>query len=128
MSEVSESFTRIKNQEFAERFYAIFLEADPRIKPLFKNTDFKKQKDLLLHGIWALLEFADGNYMGKLAVDRLGELHSQKQMNIDKDMYPLWVDCILKIVREKDPEYSGKLEIEWRSVLEKGIKQMLEHY
>jgi len=128
MSEVIDSFYRARNSGVAEKFYSIFLDADPRIRPLFKNTDFEKQKGLLLHGIFVLLQFADGKAVGELAVDRLGESHSRKKMNIMPDMYPIWVDCLMKTMAEKDPKFSPALEAKWRVALQKGIDVMMKKY
>lgn len=69
MSEVTRSFNRVRNDGLAERFYEIFLEADPRIRPMFKNTDFKRQRDLLIHAIVMLIEYADGKPLGKWRSD-----------------------------------------------------------
>jgi hemoglobin-like flavoprotein len=126
MSEVMESFHRVCNKEFAGRFYDIFLDADPRIKPLFKHTDFERQSELLLHGIFVLLEYAEGKAVGELAIQRLGELHSRKRMDVTPDMYPIWVNCLIKTLAETDPRFSPELETKWRKALKKGIDIMTE--
>jgi hemoglobin-like flavoprotein len=125
MEEVRKSFQRACNTEFEERFYEFFLDADPRIRPLFQKTDFTRQKDLLLHGIFALVEYAEGKAIGELAIQRLGELHSRKKMDVTPDMYPVWVDCLMKALAEKDPKFSPALEAQWRRALQKGIDVMI---
>jgi hemoglobin-like flavoprotein len=128
MSEVIDSYQRACNPAFVEKFYSIFLDADPRIRPLFKNTDFEKQKGLLLHGMYVLLQYAEGKAIGKMAVNRLGESHSHTKMNIMPDMYPIWVDCLIKALAEKDPKFSPALEMQWRQALQKGIDIMMTKY
>lgn len=128
MSEVIDSYHRACTPAFAEKFYSIFLDADPRIRPLFKNTDFVKQKGLLLHGMFVLLQYADGKAVGEMAVKRLGELHSRRKMNITPDMYPIWVDCLIKALAENDPNFSPGLEAQWRRALQKGIDIMMTKY
>ncbi|HSG04920.1 MAG TPA: globin, partial [Nitrospiria bacterium] len=110
MSDVMDSFRRAQGSRFAETFYKIFLDSDPRFRPMFKNTDFNRQRQLLLHGVHMLLDYAAGNAIGKMAIERLGTLHSRKKMNITEDMYPIWVDCLMKTLRTTDPEFSPKLE------------------
>jgi len=128
MNGVIGSYHRTCTPAFVEKFYSIFLDADPRIRPLFKNTDFEKQKRLLLHGIFVLLKYAEGKAVGELAIDRLGELHSRNKMDIKPDMYPIWVDCLMKALAEKDPKFSPGLEAKWRHALQKGIDIMKTKY
>jgi len=128
MSEVIDSFHRTCNPAFAETFYSILMDADPRIRPLFKNTDFTKQKDLLLRGIFVLLQYAEGKAVGEMAIQRLSELHNRKHMNISPDMYVIWVDCLMKALAEKDSKFSPMLEMQWRRALQKGIDVMTSSY
>lgn len=126
MDEVMRSFNRVRNDGLAERFYEIFLEADPRLKPLFKNTDFKRQRDLLIHAIVMLIEYADGKPLGEMAIRRLGELHSRRKMNVTPDLYPIWVDAMVGALAELDSEFSPDLEQQWRNVMQKGIAVMVQ--
>ncbi|WDT74704.1 MAG: globin domain-containing protein [Candidatus Manganitrophus sp.] len=125
MSEVTRSFNRVRNDGLAERFYEIFLEADPRIRPMFKNTDFKRQRDLLIHAIVMLIEYADGKPLGEMAIRRLGELHSRRKMNVTPDLYPIWADAMIDALAQLDPEFSPDLEQKWRNVMQKGIAMMV---
>jgi hemoglobin-like flavoprotein len=126
MGDVMNSLLRIPEKQLAKRFYELLLDSDPRIKVLFSKTDFNKQTDLLIHGIIVLLEYADGKSMGKMAINRLGELHSRKRMNITPDMYPIWVNCLMKTVSEMDPEFTPELEDQWRKSLQKGLDIMIK--
>jgi hemoglobin-like flavoprotein len=122
---VMESYRRVQNKGFAERFYQIFLPADPRFNSLFQKTDFARQKELLMHGIFSLLEYAQGSATGSLAIKRLGTLHSRNRMNISADMYPIWIDCLVKTVGELDPKFNRGLEKDWREAVQKGIDAMI---
>ncbi|MDC4206602.1 MAG: globin domain-containing protein [Candidatus Manganitrophus sp.] len=126
MSEVTRSFNRVRNDGLAERFYEILLEADPRIRPLFNNTDFKRQRDLLIHAIVMLIEYADGKPLGEMAIRRLGELHSRRKMNVTPDLYPIWADAMIDALAQLDPEFSPDLGQKWRNVMQKGIAVMLQ--
>lgn len=122
---VTRSFRRARNKQLAESFYQRFLAADYRIQSLFANTNFTRQKELFLHGVFSLLEYAQGKAVGELAIRRLGMLHSRKRLNISPDMYAIWVDCLIQSLWEKDPQFSASLEQEWRSALQKGIDRMI---
>ncbi|MDP2343835.1 MAG: globin [Deltaproteobacteria bacterium] len=126
MRTILKSFHRALNKGLPETFYAIFLEHDDRIRELFKNTDFKKQRDLFVHGVLMLIEFADGKAMGLMAMQRLGESHSRKKLNVTPDLYPIWVDSMMEALAKLDPEFTPELERQWRQALRKGIDLLIK--
>ena len=128
MTLVMESFSRVYGHRLPERFYEIFLAADPRIRPLFAHTDFARQKELFLHGLVSLLDFAEGKASGQMAIKRLGELHSRRRMNIAPEMFVIWVDCLMKTLAELDPQFSPQLEANWRRTLGPGIDVIKQMY
>jgi hemoglobin-like flavoprotein len=125
---VKESFGRVYGPRLPERFYDILLHADPRIAALFKHTDFARQKELFLHGLVSLLDYAEGKASGKMAIKRLGELHSRKRMNIAPDMFIVWINSLIKTLAELDPNFSPQLEAEWRRALSPGIDVIKQMY
>lgn len=126
MTAVSDSFRRVRLKDLTKRFYEIFLDADPRIRPMFQNTDFDRQNMVLMHGIQMLIEYANGSAVGEMAVRRLAEMHDRNHMNVTADLYAVWMDCLMKTLAEKDPKFSPELEIKWRNTLQKGIDMMLQ--
>jgi hemoglobin-like flavoprotein len=126
MTRVLESFRRVRGDQLAQRFYDQFLNADSRFRVLFRNTDFRRQKELLLDGIFTLLKFASDSATAQLAIRRLAESHSRRKMGIVADMYPRWVDTLMNAVAELDPCFSYELEREWRAALQKGIDVMIK--
>jgi hemoglobin-like flavoprotein len=128
MIAVKDSFGRVYSSRLPERFYEILLHADPKISALFKHTDFARQRELFLHGLISLLDYADGKASGQMAIKRLGELHSRKRMNIAPEMFIVWVDSLMKTLAELDPEFSPQLEAEWRRTLSPGIDVIKQMY
>ena len=127
--EVVVSFGRCSlKPEFIDTFYEIFLASSPKIAPMFANTDMSKQKGLLKQGINMLLLYAKGSPTGKSAVRRLTESHSKKNLDIAPNMYPLWLDSLMKAVSITDPEFNPVLEQQWRSRLKIGIEAMKDGY
>ncbi len=52
-AEVRTSFERCEaTGDFADKFYAIFLNKSPKIPPLFAQTEFEKQRKLLRAPTW----------------------------------------------------------------------------
>jgi hemoglobin-like flavoprotein len=125
---VKDSFGRVYGPRLPERFYEILLAADPRIRQLFSHTDFTRQKELFLHGLVSLLDYAEGKASGQMAIRRLGELHSRRRMNIAPEMFIVWVDSLMKTLAELDPQFSPPLEAEWRRTLSPGIDIIKQMY
>ncbi len=127
MKEVKKSWERV-SKNFAEKFYEVFLKSDSRILPMFKHTDFNRQKDLLTHSIFVLLNYAEGNAIGQMAMTRLGELHSRGKMNISVDMYSIWLNSFIKVLSEIDPQFTPDLKKKWRDSLQKGVDYMISKF
>ncbi len=121
-SDVSQSYGRCcVNPKFFDRFYDIFLKSHPAIAPMFQNTNFGKQKALLRSGLSMMLMHTDGKPFGTQAMDRIGESHGKKKMNIDPSLYQYWIDSLVTAVKECDPEFNQALEASWRKVLRNGV-------
>lgn len=128
MSAVRDSFNRINNLAFAGRFYEHLLATDAKMKEKFKHTDFKKQKEALLGGIYVLIEYSEGGAIGQVSINRLSEKHNRSNMDVPADLYPIWVDCFIQAVSEMDPRFSPDLETQWRKTLKPGIDKMIAEY
>lgn len=110
------------------RFYKIFTASNPKIAMKFKNTDMKKQKDLLQHGIILANMFYNDNPVGKNGIKRIRETHSQSRLDINPSLYTIWLDSFIKTVSEFDPKFDEEIEKEWRKVLQKTIDYIIEGY
>ena len=129
LSEVKKSYGRAcLNPKFLDRFYEIFLGSHPRIKPLFAKTDFKKQKEALRTGLAMLLAHLEGKPTGTMTLDRIGESHSKKNMNIDPNLYQYWIDSLVKAVKEIDPQFTPELERGWEKVCRAGVDYIVSKY
>ena len=122
-SEALESFRRIRGDRLVDRFYVLFLSSDERIRALFAETDFARQKQMLQHGILMMLNHSRGDAIGGLALKRLGQRH-HGELGVEPELYKNFVECLLKAVAELDPEWSPRLERTWRADLERGVEQM----
>ena len=127
VASVQDSFARCNlNSNFIDTFYNIFLASNPVFAEMFANTDFSAQKDLLRRGISMMILFAEGNVVGKLALDRLGKTHGIHGMNIPADLYNFWMDSLVSAVAKIDPEFGPALEEAWREVLNKGVRHIVD--
>ncbi len=128
-SEVEASYGRCAlNPKFFDRFYEVFLKSHPDIAPMFRNTDFAKQKGLLRAGVATLLMLESGKPLAKMTLDRIGASHGAKgKFNVPHRLYPYWIDSLMAVVRECDAKLSPSLEQQWRTALQRGVDYIVAH-
>lgn len=126
---VSESFGRcILKEDFLDRFYEIFINSDPAIKPMFANTDFNKQKELLRKGLSMAVLFFNDSVLATSTLNRIRETHNRHQLNINPRLYPFWVDSLMKTIAEFDERSTPETERAWRTILQKAVNHIMNGY
>lgn len=127
--EVKNSYGRsCLNPQFFDKFYDIFLQSHPSLKPMFAKTDFKKQKELLRTGVAMLLAHVEGKTAGTMTLDRIGASHSKKNLNINPNMYQYWIDSLVKAAKECDPKFTPDIERGWQKVCRAGVDYIVAKY
>ncbi len=127
--EVKQSYGRAcLKPEFFDRFYDIFFQSNPSLKPMFAKTDFKKQKESLRTGVAMLLAHVEGKPIGTMTLDRIGMSHSKKKMNISPNLYQYWIDSLVKAAKECDPKFTTDLELRWQKVCRAGVDYIAAKY
>lgn len=128
-AEVEESFERcLLKGDVVERFYALFMDSHPDIKPRFANTNFDSQKKLLRQSIGLAILHARNNPVGRIGIDRLARSHSKSGLNIPPHLYAYWKKSFLQAVAEFDSEFSQELNVGWERVLQKAIDDISAGY
>jgi len=126
------SYERVKKhhagkEAFFHAFYERFIQADPRVAQHFQHTDMERQQKMLEKSFYRLLVFYATNstddYLEEVAIR-----HSKLVLNIDKDLYDIWLDCLIETLKDYDPEYSDQVELSWRLLLATGITYMKFKY
>ncbi len=129
LDSVKESYGRAcLHPHLIDRFYNIFLDSHPDIKPMFKNTDFKKQHALLKTGVIMLLAHLSGKSIWTENLDKIAESHSKKNLNIHPTLYPYWIDSLVCAVKENDEKWTPELEQNWRKILKVGVTYLTDRY
>lgn len=114
---------------FAADFYSLFLDMSPRIREKFTNTNMVNQQRLLDHGIRHLIRyFHEPDPVTAEKMEALGKSHNKAGLNVEPDLYSLWLDTLLKTVTKHDPDFGPEVESAWRAVAEHGIKTMQAMY
>lgn len=112
--------------QFCATFYQLFLESSPVIPPMFAATDFEQQCKQLRHGLGLLLAYA--RHDNPVLLERVALRHARRDLNARPDLYPLFVESLLKAVAQHDPKYGPELDHAWRTAIAPGIKYMTSSY
>jgi len=105
---------------FFHSFYRYFLEHD-EIRALFRNTDMARQEGMLRRSLFHLAAFYV-SHEPSAELERIAVVHSR--LGITNAHYDLWLDALVKTVREHDPKCDLATELSWRLALMPGITYM----
>lgn len=112
-----------EGKNFFDAFYQNFIAASPVVREKFKNTDMKRQRAMLeksLHYVaYLFTSYEIYSYIQEIAV-----LHSRKNLNIQPELYDLWLETLIQTVRDFDPDFDADVELAWRLSLARGIAYM----
>ncbi len=126
---VKHSFVRCGQSDgFYDTFYDVFLAKSSDIPPLFAQTDFKKQKQILKATATLMVNHRLTEEKVSMALEKVRKTHSREGYNIRPDLYPLWLDSLCETVKQHDPEYSRELEHQWRTRMRDGIEFIVSGY
>jgi len=117
-----------KSGDFLDRFYEKFLAASPRVAEKFADTDFERQKHALQLSLRMMALSSVGGDAADLYLEYIARRHDRHHLDIEPDLYTLWLDALIDTVRECDPEFDAGVERAWRTVMRHGIDYMTSHY
>jgi hemoglobin-like flavoprotein len=122
-----QSYSRcLRAPDFFADFYERLLASDPAIPPMFEQTEFPKQHNLLRHGLGLLLSYAKNPEDALL--DRLAARHSECGIGVSRHMYDCFSVSLLDTVRQHDPRFTDETEEAWIEALRPGIEFMTSRY
>lgn len=117
------------NPGFLDLFYETFLASSPKVREKFAGTDFERQKRLLHASFYLILLASEDPESGpERYLNHLADRHSVHDLDIGSDLYDLWLDSLLAVVKECDPEFDQKVEDAWEHVMGIGIDYLVRHY
>ncbi len=112
----------LRGEQFFQRFYELFLASSPEVREKFQQTDFRKQRRMLQSSFYMLVEYvALGWPECQAYLERIAAAHGKHGRDIPPHLYDLWLDCLLRAVRERDELYSKEVEGAWRFMMGAGI-------
>jgi hemoglobin-like flavoprotein len=112
---------------FLPRFYTLFMESSPEVRERFKNTDFQKQTRILKKSLYVLTMASVGTDEARQELVRLGLSHGKQGLHIPPHLYDLWLDALVRTVREFHTEWHPDIERSWREMLAPHIAVLKSH-
>ena len=127
-----ESYKRVllndrRDEDFFAAFYRLFISHSPQAAEKFKNTDMRRQQEMLHTSIDHMIYFS----MDRRATEnlvRVAAVHSRAGVDIDPALYEDWLDALLEAVKLFDADYNNEIDLAWRVVLAPGITYMKRKY
>jgi hemoglobin-like flavoprotein len=105
---------------FYSTFYEHLLASNPRIPPMFAGTEFDRQHRLLKHALGLLIIYA--KRANPSLLDRIADRHVE--VGVGDDLYPFFVESLIRTVADQDPEYTPAVGEAWRVALQPGLDYM----
>ena len=112
---------KVDDARFIDAFYDRFLSQSAEIADKFANTDFERQKEMLLLSLIHVASYYTTGGPGHI-LHKLARLHNE--LRIGPHLYDVWFDSLLKTVEVYDPEYHASVGESWRRVLAPGVEFM----
>lgn len=107
----------LSKEGFLPRFYELFIESSPEVREKFRNTDIQRQARILKKSLYVLTMASVGTDEAREELIRLGKSHGPQGLKIPAYMYDLWLDCLLRAVKEFHTEWHPEIERSWRKML-----------
>jgi len=126
----NDSLTRcLRGERLFQRFYDLFLASSPEVREKFRATDFRRQRRMLQTSFYMLVEYiALGWPECQAYLERIAAAHGKQGRDIPPHLYDLWLDCLLRAVKECDEFFSPDIEAAWRYMMGAGILFLKSRY
>src|SRR5690606_21740735 len=128
--DLQQSYVRCPRQgDFIERSYEEFMASHPKVRELFATTDMGRQRLALGRGISVAIFHAAGRPLSRRATAEMACVHARRgRAPVDPALYPYWIESLLKVVAEADPEADEALLARWRQAMEVVCRTFERHY
>ena len=120
----------MSSREFLESFYKSFVGSSDEVREKFKNTDMKRQVQMLEDSLYVLAVAVQGGQgsPARGALPGIARRHSRHDLEIRPELYDLWLTALVDTARRYDPDFTDATEKAWRDTLSAGIEYMRSHY
>jgi len=115
---------------FMDDFYGRFLGSSEEVREKFRDTDMKRQAQVLADSLYVVANAVQGEE-GSLArrdLPRIAARHSRGDRDIRPGLYDVWIGCLLDTARVHDSQFGPEVERAWQEVLAFGADCMRQRY
>lgn len=129
-TDLQQSFGRcLRDKNFIERFYEVFMASNAEVAAMFARTDFQKQRLALRRGISVAIFHAAGSSVVKRSMQQMADVHSRSgRCPVAPHLYPYWVDSLMAVIAETDAEADEALLARWREAMGVTIGTFVDAY
>ncbi len=113
---------------FMSDFYDRFLSTSAEIRDKFRHTDMEAQKEMLLRSLRLSAGATAGDPESLRELKQRAETHNREHLNIEPILYDFWLNTIIQMASEYDPEWNSDVEHIWRTVLGHVVREMRNSY
>ena len=106
----------LRNPDFLLDFYTLFMDSSEEVREKFKDTDMKRQAEVLANSLWVMAVVAESapGSPGWAGLPQLAETHDRRHLDIRPELYDRWLDCLVSAARRHDPMFTDSLGDDWR--------------
>jgi len=109
---------------FLHRFYERFVGASPEVAAKFEGVDLDRQAKMLGDSLRLVLGAAQGLEEGRKHLEEIAKRHSSRGLGIGAHLYEVWLDALIEVAGETDPQWEDDLADVWRAALQPCIDHM----
>jgi hemoglobin-like flavoprotein len=115
---------------FMDDFYGRFVGSSEEVREKFRNTDMKRQAQVLADSLYVVANAVQGEEgsPARRELPRIAARHSRADRDIRPGLYDLWIACLLETARGHDPRFGPEVERAWQEVLSFGADYMRQRY
>lgn len=119
----------LRTERLFHRFLELFLASSEEVRAKFLDTDFSRQRRMLQNSFYMLMEYVGlGSPESQAYLERIAVEHGKERRDVAPHLYDLWLECLLRAVKDCDPRYSPEVEAAWRYMMGAGIAFLKARY
>lgn len=117
--DLQQSYGRcLRDKNFIDHFYQVFMASHPDVAAMFANTDFQKQRLALRRGISVAIFHASGSTVVRRTTEQIADVHSRTgRCPVAPQLYPYWIESLITVIAETDEQADEALLGRWREAM-----------
>ncbi|KLV07000.1 hypothetical protein ABT56_07590 [Photobacterium aquae] len=112
-----------RHPQFFQIFYRNFWQQEERFQKMFENVDMTRQIKMLKLSILMIM-LASTSEEAKDNIRRYARRHGPDGIGAQPEDFDIWIDSLLKAVKECDTHYNSDIDKAWRTCFKTGMEIM----